>query len=67
VVTATHRLTIYDQQGWGELYDLSNDPHELINLINDPDHASEKNTMFELLARELMMAADRSPFPLGRA
>lgn len=67
VVTATHRLTLYDQPGWSELYDLRSDPNELVNLIDDPRHASERAHMFELLARELMMADDRSPFPLGRA
>ena len=67
VVTATHRLTIYDQPEWVELYDLQNDPNELTNLINDPAHADLKTRMYEILARELMMANDRSPFPLGRA
>jgi len=67
VVTATHRLTIYDQPGWAEMYDLQNDPDELHNLIDDPRHAGVRASMFERLARELMMADDRSPFPVGRA
>lgn len=67
VITATHRLTIYDQPGWAELYDLENDPHEQTNLIDDPAHSSVRASLFETLARELMMADDRSPFPLGRA
>jgi arylsulfatase A-like enzyme len=67
VVDTTHRLTIYDQPGWAELYDLSKDPDELTNLIDDPRHAGAKARMFELLARELMLADDRAPFPTGRA
>lgn len=67
VITATHRLTIYDQSGWVELYDLQKDPDELVNLIDDPTYAQVRAQMFEILARELMMADDRSPFPLGRA
>lgn len=67
VITSTHRLSIYDQPEWMELYDLENDPNELVNLINDTAHEKVRSRMFETLARELMMADDRSPFPLGRA
>lgn len=67
IVNATHRLTIYDQPGWAELYDLQHDPDELHNLIDDPRHATVRAGMFETLARELMLADDRAPFPLGRA
>ncbi|MBL0419037.1 sulfatase-like hydrolase/transferase [Ramlibacter sp. AW1] len=67
VVTASHRLTIYDQPGWVELVDLREDPHEMHNLVEDPRHAGAKARLFETLARELMMADDRAPFPMGRA
>jgi len=67
VVTATKRLTIYDQEGWSEFYDLNSDPNEMVNRIDDPDHAASRAAMFEILAREMMMADDRSPFPTGRA
>lgn len=67
VVNASHRLTIYDQPGWGELYDLQNDPDELHNLFDDARHAALRAEMFEALARELMLADDRAPFPMGRA
>ncbi|MET4575709.1 sulfatase family protein [Ottowia thiooxydans] len=67
VVTDTHRLTTYDQAGWTEMYNLQSDPDELVNLINDPAHASVRATMFETMTRELMLADDRSPFPMGRA
>ncbi|MGD9943350.1 MAG: sulfatase [Burkholderiaceae bacterium] len=67
VVSASHRLTLYDHAGWAELYDLRRDPDEIVNLIDSPDEAPVRARMYEVLARELMMAADRSPFPLRRA
>lgn len=67
VITDTYRLTIYDHQNWVELYDLRNDPHELDNLADKPEFAQVRQQMFEVLARELMLSDDRSPFPVGRA
>ncbi|QIM48805.1 sulfatase-like hydrolase/transferase [Pusillimonas sp. DMV24BSW_D] len=67
VVTDLYRLTVYDEGNWVELYDLENDPDELNNLAQDPAYATLRSQMFEVLARELMLSADRSPFPLGRA
>lgn len=67
VISKTYRLTIYDQNNWIELYDLEHDPNELVNLIDNTAYSDVRAHMFELLARELMMADDRSPFPTGRA
>ncbi len=36
VRTKTHKLTIDKISGAGELYDLENDPHELVNRFDDP-------------------------------
>ena len=35
LVTAQHRLTVYQDQTWGELYDLTADPGEIENLWDD--------------------------------
>jgi arylsulfatase A-like enzyme len=67
VITDSHRLTTYDQPGWTELYDLQSDPDELVNLAEDAKQSGVRAAMFETLARELMLADDRSPFPMGRA
>ncbi|MEO0946365.1 MAG: sulfatase-like hydrolase/transferase, partial [Pseudomonadota bacterium] len=40
VRTKTHKLTIDQQSGAGELYDMMNDPEETSNLFNDPKHAA---------------------------
>ncbi len=39
VRTRTHKLTLDLQSGAGELYDLENDPHELVNLF-EAEHAA---------------------------
>ena len=67
VVTSNYRLSIYDHQNWIELYDLARDPHELVNVADDPQYAAVRAQMFEVMAREMMLAADRSPLPTGRA
>ena len=67
VVTDRFRLSIYDGVDWGELYDLHDDPHEMTNLFDDPSRSALRQQMFELLARQMMSHADRSPFPTGRA
>jgi len=67
VLTARHRLSIYEGVTWGELYDLQEDPHETTNLFDDPSSEPLRRRMFELLARQMMIHADRSPFPTGRA
>lgn len=67
VVTRTHRLTIYTETDWTELYDLQNDPDESNNVASDPNYEAERAFMFENLARGLAATADRNPFPIGRA
>ncbi len=61
--TADHRLTIYDGQPWGEMYDLENDPHELRNLWNDAASSGLKGELGTQLAYEMMDLADTSPYP----
>ena len=44
----------------GELYDLSSDPDELINLWDDPDHVGLRHQMTELLLDVMVATEDRS-------
>jgi arylsulfatase A-like enzyme len=58
-----HRLTVYDGQPWGELYDLRVDPLELRNLWNDAASLPLRRELMEHLARAMLSAADSSPYP----
>ncbi len=62
-----HRLTFYDGQPWGELYDLQADPMELRNLWNDPGAKTLRGALMERLARAMLDAADTSPYPTASA
>jgi arylsulfatase A-like enzyme len=62
-----HRLTLYDGQDWGELYDLQDDPLELRNLWRDPAARALRAELTERLARAMLAAADASPYPEASA
>ncbi|WP_114966439.1 sulfatase [Alkalilacustris brevis] len=61
------RISVYRDQEWGELYDRRNDPLELSNLWDDPQHASERARMTEALAHSLIGQMDESPRSRRRA
>jgi arylsulfatase A-like enzyme len=65
--TLDHRLTVYDGQGWGELYDLRADPHELRNLWAESAHRDLRATLTEQLLRAMIAASDNSPYPRAAA
>jgi arylsulfatase A-like enzyme len=61
LITADCRLTLYEGADWGELYDFSNDPHELNNLWDDSQSKKLRAELTERLARKMMELADPSP------
>ena len=63
LVTAQHRLTLYLDAPWGELYDLVADPHECENLWDQPQHRPARDNLVLQLAHEMMRTVDRSPWP----
>ena len=65
LIDGRHRLTLYSCAGWGELYDLRDDPNEFRNLWDDPGHHRVQAEMTEKLARRLMALADSSPLSIG--
>jgi len=52
IVTEAWRLTLYPdgEEGWGELFDLKDDPGEHRNLYNDPDHRPIRDRLARRLA-----------------
>lgn len=61
LVTARHRLSVYDGVPWGELYDLQEDPDELVNCWGDPAAAGLRAGLMEELARAMIDQAETSP------
>jgi len=50
VRTATRKMTVELDSGAGELYDLVNDPYELINRYDDPAYAAARREMNDMIA-----------------
>lgn len=63
LVTERHKLTVYCDREYGELFDLVNDPGEYENLWDSPTHCELKNR----LIRELLFTCMESePVPMPR-
>lgn len=67
LVTDRWRLTVYRGVSWGELYDLENDPLEMTNLWDSPEHMEDKARLMLQLVQEMEDLADDSPLPTARA
>jgi arylsulfatase A-like enzyme len=63
LISASHRLTIYDVVSRNELVDLKNDPNELNNLWDQTQSSKLKCELLEMLARAELEYAERSPMP----
>jgi arylsulfatase A-like enzyme len=50
VRTRTHKLTVEQSTGAGELYDLVNDPAEMDNRFDDPGYAKVRNELEAMIA-----------------
>ena len=63
LVTERYKLTVYRGRGWGELFDLREDPGELRNLFDDPASAGLRSALLmELVQADL----EREPAPQPR-
>ena len=49
VRTKTHKLTLEQSTGAGELYDLANDPGEMDNLFDDTGYAAVRKELTDMI------------------
>ena len=61
-VTDRYRLTAYSGQTYGELFDLQEDPQELRNLWDEPDHRAIRDELRLALLDKIM----ETDYPLPR-
>lgn len=64
---ARWRMTIWEGQPFGELYDLAADPGEVVNLWADPAHLALRRELSERMLWQTIALSDRSPFQVGEA
>src|SRR5581483_6327416 len=67
LIDGRYRISVFYGTGWGELYDLENDPGEFDNLWDDPAHAALRARMTERLLLAEIEHVDRVPLPTRRA
>jgi arylsulfatase A-like enzyme len=67
LIDERYRLSVFHGTGWGELYDLKNDPGEFDNIWDDPAHTATRARMTEKLLLTELEHIDRVPLPTRRA
>jgi arylsulfatase A-like enzyme len=61
LITDQHKLTVYPEKNYGELFDLDTDPEELHNQWNDPEHADIKSRLYRELVDDLILQEGAVP------
>jgi arylsulfatase A-like enzyme len=61
LVTDQHKLTVYEDEDYGELFDLDADPEELHNRWNDAEYADIKNRLYRELVDSLVQQEGAVP------
>ena len=67
VRTATHKATFELASGAGELYDLVNDPLEIVNRFDDPAYAPVRRRLHDLMHERPGAIAGNLAEPIGMA
>ncbi|UJF33798.1 sulfatase family protein [Paenibacillus hexagrammi] len=62
-VDERYKITVYYNQTYGEIFDLQEDPGELRNLWNDPEHAALKS---QLLLKYIWAELGKEPLLMPR-
>ncbi|NOU80808.1 sulfatase-like hydrolase/transferase [Paenibacillus sp. LMG 31459] len=62
-IDARYKITVYFNQQYGEIFDLVQDPHELHNLWDEPEHGQLKS---ELLLKYIWAELGKEPLPMPR-
>ncbi len=60
-VNSKRKLTWYNGQSYGELYDLDLDPREKINQWNNPAYAGDKSELLGHILEKLEPLENRAP------
>lgn len=63
LVTRTHRMSVFAEGDWGELYDLQADPDETRNLWDDPSSGALRSAMLQQLVQQTLAYGETSPRP----
>lgn len=63
IVTSSHRMSVFADSAWGELYDLQADPLECSNLWDEPQCQALRGQLMERLTQLLVEHGDSSPLP----
>ena len=61
------RMTLWEGLPFGELYDLTHDPDEIVNLWNEQSAREQKAMLMERMLWKMIELQDRSPFQVGEA
>jgi arylsulfatase A-like enzyme len=67
VRTKTHKCTFELDSGAGELYDLVNDPEEMVNRFDDPAYGAVRKELHAMMRARPGEIVDPLPEPIGMA
>ena len=59
--TARYHMTYHLPEREGELYDMQDDPKQLVNRYNDRAYRNARAELFEIMSIEMMLACDPKP------